>query len=614
MPIDLSKYGTVEPVKPSVDLSKYGTVVKESPSVKGRTVHNDSAGGPPKGYQQPGAPTGTGAFVSGFEQMGRGAKRFLQGAEAGGDPAGSIPELRKRLSKQDYEKMVGGASDMARGAATASAPIALPLAAPAIAAAPLASALGVAGGVAAQQGTERGLKALGVKDGYAQAAGDVMGLVGGWAATKAAGPIREAAGEAKTAVVDRLERVDPNTAFTKAVKPASTNVHFDEVLNRALPELKVTEAELGRPIAGVDDALEATKLAKQRVWKQYEAQAGPAKEMGSRVDGRPIAAAMRASVPAKVRAQNPGAADAVDRVAATYERDLSVQEAEQFLMESNAELEAFHAKYPPQQRSAVARSPEVAHTVAEAEKLREQLYRTLDEGTGAVAEVKKRYGALSNLERELWRRKNVAARQAPESLSEQISRWQALGKTAKGVYKIVTMDPSGVGDIAQAVAGRKAAKYVKDLNSTDSLVRRGMEYFEGSPGEIPAPVPPNIKGLLEPGAFRMPPPPDPSGIHVTTGAPEQRNPGYWTPPMPKGLPAPALVTPPPADQSGIHITTGPPLQAPPSRQIEAGPTMMPPNADEGRFGMPLDTVLAIDPLTGKPYYTTQPKYMPPPGQ
>ena len=76
--------------------------------------------------------------------------------------------------------------------------------------------------------------------------------------------------------------------------------------------------------------------------------------------------------------------------------------------------------------------PELARLDAQGKALRRAIDGALDravEGTGAAAkELRRRYGALLDVESESYRRANVAKRQQPESLSEQLSGARAAGE------------------------------------------------------------------------------------------------------------------------------------------------------------------------------------------
>src|SRR5215213_9164816 len=208
-----------------------------------------------------------------------------------------------------------------------------------------------------------------------------------------------------------------------------------------------------------------------------------------------------------------------------------------------------YAKCPQARAAQLKSDPKVAHVVAQADATRKAIYDWLDApGQGAAPrELNQRYGALLNVEKEATRRKIVAERQAPENLTQQMSKLGAAAKFGSAAFKGATGRPfQAMGEMAEGVAMGRAANFLREMNSTDSLIARTFQYYEGKP--TPVQMPPKFvpKGLLTEGSIKTPPPADRSKMTVTTGPPLQ--------PKIKGLlPAPALVTPPPADLSGMAI-------------------------------------------------------------
>lgn len=395
----------------------------------------------------------------------------------------------------------------------------------------------------AGQGAASGTTALVQSGGSPAAAGMAVALGSGGTAV----------GPAFSAIAQKIGKVNPTEAMVKAIKPTATNGRFLSDLDRAMPEIKATEQELGKPIQSVRDLLEATRAAKDRVWSQYEQIAGPQAQRG--VDGTPIADAILRSIPAKVRLESPQKVAEMVSLADKYRQTFTVQQLETLLQETNAELQGFHAKYPAMQRAALKSNPETAHTVAQADTIRDVIYKALDSaGEGAApAELKRRYGALLNLENESLRRVNVAERQAPESLAQQLTKSEMAGKFAKAGLKAARLDiPGAMLDAGEAVAGARYANYLRQLNSTDSLVERAFAQYSKTPQPVPY-VPFVPRALLESGSIRMPGAPDPSGVWAVPAQFAEREP--ITNPS-RLLPAPSrppIVTPPPADPSGAVI-------------------------------------------------------------
>lgn len=104
-------------------------------------------------------------------------------------------------SGQPLEKRILGVSRMYRGGMQAAAPVLAPAIGAAAIAAPAATAWGMLAGTAAQEGAERGLKAMGVPEGYARAAGDIAGLP-----VYAVGPFRALRPKVPTGVADDLAK------------------------------------------------------------------------------------------------------------------------------------------------------------------------------------------------------------------------------------------------------------------------------------------------------------------------------------------------------------------------------------------------------------------------
>lgn len=377
-----------------------------------------------------------------------------------------------------------------------------------------AASAGVAG---VQSGGEPIPTALGA------AGGAVLPFIGATtkAARRAAAGAREGGmGGAIANAVRSVAPSDPKTMIVQALKPRASSTGFDAALDRALPELKATEAALGKPIENVDDLLKATKAAKQRIRAQYDSLGDPQRQMGSTVDLTPVGDAIEQSIPRKVRLQSPARARRIAKQAALYRKRYSLEDAEQFLKETNAEIEAFYDKFPASQRRAIAANPEIARKVAEAKALRDAIYQSLDApGQGnAARELQRRYGSLLEVEETAFRRSNVAKRQQPESLSEQIGAVRAAGEIARGAWKVAHGNLTGAADIAAGAAGRSTAKFLKEQQTTDALIKRAFATFSETPTVIQMPARRPVRGLLPQAAHITPPPTNPSFVR---GVPAQ---------------------------------------------------------------------------------------------
>ena len=189
----------------------------------------------------------------------------------------------------------------------------------------------------------------------------------------------------------------------------------------------------------------------------------------STIDGNEVADAMMNSIDKRTQLQRPDLVERIQKVADTYRRPMGLDEAEDFLQSTNNDLHNYYAKNKVGRQVAQG-DPEMGSTVAEGDQLRDSLYSTLDNLTGpGAADLKQRYGALSNVENELLRRKNVAARQQPDSLAEQLSMARAYGKIAVGVAR---MSPSSLLEGTQSLA---ASKWLKTRGTTDAMIGRAFQ-------------------------------------------------------------------------------------------------------------------------------------------
>lgn len=384
----------------------------------------------------------------------------------------------------------------------------------------------------------------------------------------AAGAAEDGVGGAIAGMTRAAVPVEPAAALVQALKPRNTRVNFSKGLGLAMPEIKASERTLGKPIESVDDLLKATKNAKKRIWSQYEQMSGPQKAMQAQVDLSDVADAIENSIPKRVQMQNPSQAEGVRKIAAAYRTGkFSLEDAETLLRETNADLEAYYNKFPAARGRATLTNPDTAQTVAEAEALRTAIYRKLDAaGEGqAAAELKRRYGALLEVEDAAMRRANVAARQQPESLSEQIGKVRAAADMARGTWRVLHGDFSGAADIAAARAGTATAKYLKEQQTTNALIRRAFASFKGAPVPVPMPAQPRIAGLLPKANTRLGGGADPSYVRAVPGQYARRAPAGLLPPKSSGPVVPSSGTPPtlpatPAapDRSGISVVKAKP--------------------------------------------------------
>ena len=306
-----------------------------------------------------------------------------------------------------------------------------------------------------------------------------------------------------TAQASGLAAPDPIPSLMRAIKPTNSKTDFPQTLASAGPDLQAHAQNSGKPITNIADLVQAIPEAKKGLWQQYQAKLGP--NASATIDGNDVADAMVDSIDKRTRVQNPALADRIEETAETYRKPLTLEDAEDFLQSANNELHSYYAKNKVGQQVA-ANDPATGHVVAEASALRSALYDKLDDLTGPGAgDLKKRYGALSDLQEEALRRKNVADRQSQIGTMASLGRIAGVSDIGKGITSADV--PRVVGGVGQVLMGQR----ISNLNNTDWLINNafnGPKAFSARAGaapnvaapSTPAPtIPPALVGRVPPG-------------------------------------------------------------------------------------------------------------------
>lgn len=395
-----------------------------------------------------------------------------------------------------------------------------------------------------------------------------------------------------------LTKADPAIAMVRAWKPTPSDSGFTDRIPETLSQIKkYTPIEItGNETAlkGIDHAIDAHQQA-------YEAWMKAARDAGVTVPGDSIVKATADAIPDTMWRENPEQARSiVNRADKAYGgQSLTVDQLDRLRSAKNAELDAFYDKAEGKQIASEIAGTPLAVVKSQVEAMREALYNGLDpQGQGtAPRQIKAQQGDIINLRDAALRQRNTIIGQKPVSAGEAIKRGVA-----------------NVADIPGQIVTGKLGEGKPIRGPADTLIRRAFKAV-GPASDLPQP--PSVtpgRPLLTTGSIVTPPPPDtsgpieptlPSGIPTRNqGIPPERqlrgaSPGEKEP----------LITPPPADTSGIKVTTGEPLRAPVSRQLQAGPSRLPSNADESSAGMPLHAVPVVG-ADGKTHLTTQSHYSP----
>jgi len=154
----------------------------------------------------------------------------------------------------------------------------------------------------------------------------------------------------KSAVQSKLSSDPPERLMTKAVKPSATKTDFETSVSTAMPDLKKAEAILGRPVKSIGDAYRSDDISEESRLEEYETTVQQAQKSFpnapsmSTIDGNAIADRMVSSIDKRTRVQSPEIAEKIQRIADTYRRPITLEEAEDFLQSANNELHSFYAR------------------------------------------------------------------------------------------------------------------------------------------------------------------------------------------------------------------------------------------------------------------------------
>ncbi len=256
--------------------------------------------------------------------------------------------------------------------------------------------------------------------------GAVGGAVGELASTVAK-PVAKAMGVGTSSLEDAM----------RAAQPSKRNIRFIEDWSIARPRL-VQELEEGGKFKTMDDAANRIGEVRRDLWNKevtpivqkhaneelFPSSALPAPP-GAPPARNPIAEAIRANLPKSAAEQRVAGqyAKAVEAFAKKFENPMSVGEAEKLLERFNAELDdlGYWKKTSPERASAIKANAKIANRVAATNALRDALYDHLESaGEPEIKNVKREYGALANIEKEVRGQVTVAGRQRPLSLKQVI--------------------------------------------------------------------------------------------------------------------------------------------------------------------------------------------------
>jgi hypothetical protein len=301
------------------------------------------------------------------------------------------------------------------------------------------------------------------------------------AALGAAGPVAEAGLGAGVDLVKKgVSRVfpDASAAILRALKPGKNiAAKMPSHLDAALPEIMEVAQSAGRKIDTVSELADAATAAKQNVWTKIEAIQAKAGASGTTID---TARSVDAGIQALDSASKSGpVSDAAYKEIEHWadflgKKSLQPAEAELAAQRLNAELETYYRQSGIKRAAKAAASPEIAAKEAIVAQLRSDLDAAVNAATGnGVAELKKTYGALKNVQQAAYSRATQMAAsdigKSPVSWKQAVWSAPGLGTAAYGAQQ---GDPKKVAlGLGEAALGA----YLTKARNPDALIESAFK-------------------------------------------------------------------------------------------------------------------------------------------
>jgi hypothetical protein len=456
-----------------------------------------------------------------------------------------------------------------------------------------------------------------------------------------------------------IGKVAPEDALMQGLRPQANKINFKNGLTGGgINDLLSVEQSLGKPIESLEDLLGnkdtgtpgAIKIAKNSLMERFKGM----QPNGLQVDASPVADAIDNTITKKMRfdaQSDPALANQIQAIqdhANLYRKGpINLEDLADYKRSTTAALDSYYDKFPQAKKAAAASNPETAVMVAEEKALNNAIYSHLDDSgmSETGRDLMKRWGNLNDIEDVAFKRQNVLERQAPENLSQQMSKIAAAGQILKGTGKILTSPlttpyaaASGAMDIAQALGETKMADWLRERNGTNGLIKRAFNSAREDTGisrltpetresrMLPSPTI-KLGGIPDTsGTIPFNPPPSwyaptgnlPKGIRGLLG------PATQGPEIPYGGQAPLITTPPGGFEIGAEgkpipsvsqsgnifpenprhynpVPSGPRLLSAPSQ-----PFINPQETLGSQFGEVTNMVPRVNPLTGETEYIPNP--------
>lgn len=606
---DLSQYGTVGPAPspaatppPAVDLSSYGTIgppPAATPENDDTTITKNLWPHGQTAHDFVYSPHGL--IREGISTIGKGAKEVTQP----GMPA-------------KYQ----GVSDMLHGAESVAAPAIIGATLPALAAAPVATGLAIGGATLGAgvggYGAQKLSEAAGGGPEAQQLSSDVGNLVGGIAGGTTAARLGRS-----------IVKLNPERASNRIFRPTPADTDFPEVTPEAFSDLRryggaMPQSTLGKtmqaigkttggagwdqPVVGAADLrVGATPI--DTAIKNMQAGLDPwldrARQMGVQIPGDQIVTATQKAIPDLMWTRDPNGAQAlVDQARQAFGgKTFTPDQFRDWLKTENGTLRSFYNQAAPAQGAAQNAGTPSAIEEAQANAIRDNLYRYLDPDNNGDGprEIQRRTGNLYKL-------RNAAERRYNSILGEKpVTPLAALAQPLSAAVKFFRGDPMGaVGTLEHPFRG-----------PSDAMI---TDLYRQLPAGADLPQPQQVtpKGLLGPAPIVTPPPPDTSGIRVTTGPPVTGPANRALPPPTQKMPSVDFTAQPPEPGTppypgrGISPDSGQRTLPEGSTNVSRATGEVTPRVSQnptelsGQAGDITDTIPQRNPVTGEVVHVPRP--------
>ncbi len=288
----------------------------------------------------------------------------------------------------------------------------------------------------------------------------------------------------RPSVIGKRTSTQQESYFKKAesaVKDVLDNKHNLEIVDRS------GNLSVGKNPESLNEALQAIGQTRENIFDVYSPMIKQASDSGSVVDGNAIATKLKSfALQENIQLSNPSLAKYADDVSTRWEgKQIPLEVAEQTAKDFNAMLKQ---KYQQGRMSGADVSS------AHVDDIVVRMLRNEIADKAGVGDLKKRYGALAELEGDLAKRAIVAGRQNPVGLIESIANISSGSDIAGGVVlSLMTSNPAYMGFAVKGIASKIAGNLIKNANSPDVNIAKMFKNVEKLRGlqtrDIPSYVP-----------------------------------------------------------------------------------------------------------------------------